>query len=456
MTASQIRTKARDLCRDATAAAEAGRMPFDVTHRPGWHTQTAGDGSTTVPLACSSCKNPAACTWEGAASYRPKTAQFKLRCIGQRDPSGQRKKGGAVTPAQRAVLDSSLSKTAFGRILALNRSEDSPPDKTQEQNRLRNKSRRVNSANKTQLKRALKFEEDDRSVFTVDDITDAIHAAGAVWRADLPLKEAVSGAFADESLDPDALLVLSFHTFERKSGKLGCCAVVSAKELMQVPPRLGNPNFLKVGIDATFKDIFGDWKLMPLGVLSKHLAVTTVDEGIRAKAWSTHCTPVLYCVANSDGAAAAEYLLHAFDHVPLTKLGSLSVAEASKTCPRRDENDDGHKAAMAIKLRSLCPRVPTSVNFMPIGRKASRQLAENSAQIPSARATSGIASKKSKRSCPAKFSRVGHGGSKSSSWSSNRCSRPARIARLCQNSIFSGRSSSNNLRQKGRWTLCSI
>ena len=118
----------------------------------------------------------------------------------------------------------------------------------------------------------------------------------------MPLQEVFAGALTDGSVESDDLQVLSFQTFARAAN--ACCAVVSTKELMQVPARLGNPDCIKVAVDATFKDIFGDWKLMPLGVPSKHLAVSTLDQGIHGKCWCTHCTPVLYCVTNSDGAEA--------------------------------------------------------------------------------------------------------------------------------------------------------
>ena len=349
MSAPQIRCKAREHCRDAEAARQAGRMPFDITHRPGWTTQKKPNGSILIPLSCSSCKDATKCTWQGVASYLPDPGCFELLCTGQHDPDGQRKKGGTVTAAQRAVLDASASANAFGRLVALNHMKDeSPPDKMQEKNRVKNRSRKACSAEKARLKKALKFEEDNRTAFTVDDIADAIRAAGVVWRADVALQEAVAGALTDDSVESDDLVVLSFQTFARASGKRGCCAVVTTKELLQVPARLGNPDYIKVAVDATFKDIFGDWKLMPLGVLSKHLALSTLDQGIRGKCWCTHCTPVLYCVTNSDGAVACEHLLHAFDHVPLAKLGCLSAAEAGKTCPRRDQSEDGGQAAASV------------------------------------------------------------------------------------------------------------
>ena len=166
---------------------------------------------------------------------------------------------------------------------------------------------------------------------------------------------------------------ISFQTFARVSGKRGCCAVVSTKELLRVPPRLGNPDFLKVAVDATFKHIFGDWKLMPLGVLSKHLAPTTLDEGIRGKSWCTHCTPVLYCVTNSDGAASCEYLLRAFDHVPLGKLGCLSTADAAEACPRRDEHDPDPSDAEGAASISSCSHIRQFHADWPKGLEATRR-----------------------------------------------------------------------------------
>ena len=44
---------------------------------------------------------------------------------------------------------------------------------------MRNKSRK--ESNTAHLRKALKFEEDDRSQFTVNDIVEAIRAAGVIW-----------------------------------------------------------------------------------------------------------------------------------------------------------------------------------------------------------------------------------------------------------------------------------
>ena len=357
MTAQQIRAKARGHCQDAEAAHAAGRLPFDITHRPGWQTVRSKDGSICVPLLCSSCKTAEKCTWEGAASYSAPTKVFALRCSGDHDPAGQRKKGGTVTPVQRALLNSSNSCHAMGRLVEVNKLPESPPDARQEQNRRRNGTRRRFQEETAGLRKKLRFEADERTSFTPDDIFDAIRDTDAKWRADLPLRGAVRGALQDDALEPDDLLILSTHTFTRASGKPGCCIVVATKELMQVPLRLSNPDFVKVAVDATFRDIFGDWKLIPLGVLSKHIGSTTLDGGLKANSWCTHCTPVLYCVTNSDSAISCEHLLRAFNEVPLSKIGLLSYANACKVSARRDADPNSPDAVAPAASVASCSHI---------------------------------------------------------------------------------------------------
>ena len=94
MSVSQVRSKAREHCQDAKNAREAGRLPFDVTHRPGWKALTDADGSIHVPFKCSSCKDSTKCSWEGAASYLAQTGHFALRCTGQHDPGRTTQKMG--------------------------------------------------------------------------------------------------------------------------------------------------------------------------------------------------------------------------------------------------------------------------------------------------------------------------------------------------------------------------
>ena len=358
LTAKEVRAKAQEHCRSLKAAADAGRLPFDVSQRPGWVSQKDKNGSVAVPLVCTSCQDPKKCTWVGGACYNSQTMHFELRCASDHDPAGQRKKGGTVTPTQRAKLDASVSSSAKGRLVSINKEPCDPPTEPQEQNRLKNlKRRRREQQCQSKDGEEDAAEMDDRAHFTVDDIREAITASGACWRADMPLKEAVQGALADESLDSDELLVLSFHTFPRTSGKQGCCVVVSTKELLLVPPSLSNPNYLKVGTDATFKDLFGDWKLMPLGLLTKRLSVTTLERGVQGTSWCTHCTPVLYCVTNSDGAVSCEHLLRAFDQVPLARIGPLATAAASVHCLRRDAgsgpNAQGSTTASCTHIRQL-------------------------------------------------------------------------------------------------------
>ena len=191
--------------------------------------------------------------------------------------------------------------------------------------------------------------------YSADDIKEALLLSGVKWFADLPMDEAVKAALeydvASESehedqaegckdvLPQDRLVVLAFKTFRLKSGKKGCTVLLSTPELLRNPQRLANQKYLKIAIDATFKDLFGDWKLLPLGFLSKHLAATTLEEGLQATSWATRCTPVIYGVSNTEAHQSYDMLLECFNCVPLETLGKFNPSE--QDCPRVDHESVG-------------------------------------------------------------------------------------------------------------------
>ena len=117
--------------------------------------------------------------------------------------------------------------------------------------------------------------------------------SGATWldqldQGDGALEEAMRIAAGEDALPAqegtdfapeDRLLVLAFRTFRLQSGKLGCTVLISTRALLRAAQRLANLQYLKIAVDATFKDLFGQWKLLPLGFLSKQLGPTTFENG---------------------------------------------------------------------------------------------------------------------------------------------------------------------------------
>jgi hypothetical protein len=359
MSEKQLREEAIALCRDKKMATQAGRTPFDCRGRAGWKA-VRDHGLLKVALECTSC-DPSKCTWEGAAIYDPRNPdnkRFIVKCNGSdtHDASGQKKKWGTLTPASRATLEESKAKTSFGRLISLGSSND-VLDPRQESARRRNKRHREVCKERNTLQNCPSQREkelDRLQEYSADDIKEALLLSGVKWFADLPMDEAVKAALeydvASESdpedqaegckvLPQDRLVVLAFKTFRLKSGKKGCTVLLSTPELLRNPQRLANQKYLKIAIDATFKDLFGDWKLLPLGFLSKHLAATTLEEGLQATSWATHCTPVIYGVSNTEAHQSYDMLLECFNCVPLATLGKFNPSE--QDCPRVDHESVG-------------------------------------------------------------------------------------------------------------------
>ena len=145
MTHADLRRKAREHTQSKEAAQSAGRLPFDVAHQAGWKVVTIGQ-IDHVPLQCSSCDMQAECPWLGFASYDHEAKLFALKSNGRAHAPVQRKKGGTVTPAQRAELKSSISICASGRLMSVNALPESPPTQQQESDRRKNERRRQASS----------------------------------------------------------------------------------------------------------------------------------------------------------------------------------------------------------------------------------------------------------------------------------------------------------------------
>ena len=163
-------------------------------------------------------------------------------------------------------------------------------------------------------------EIDDRAHFTVDDIREAIAASGACWRADMLLKEPIQGA-STKCPTPMNFVSSAFTRSPALPASRALCRDVSwcpRRNSCSCRRHWATRTF-KVGTDATFKDLFGDWKLMPLALLTKRLSRTTLERGIQGTSWCAHCMPMLCCITNSDAAASCEELMRAFDEVPLCK-----------------------------------------------------------------------------------------------------------------------------------------
>ena len=135
-----LRQKAREVCSDVKLAEEAGRLPFKCSMRSGWQA-IQEDNKLKIALDCTSCLNPKACKWKGAAIFDA-SDPHNLRCIircngsGTHDPAGQRSMSGTGTAAQKAQMDADKARTALARLANLKSPDSSTlPDPHHEASR---------------------------------------------------------------------------------------------------------------------------------------------------------------------------------------------------------------------------------------------------------------------------------------------------------------------------------
>ena len=100
-----------------------------------------------------------------------------------------------------------------------------------------------------------------------------------------------------------ALHCVRHETYRLDSGKLAFTAVLTSPMLLRTLFLLENPHYIKLATDATWKDLFQDWCLMPIGVLSKQYAVSRYSAA-KLPSWSTHFSEVLLLVSTTESKQA--------------------------------------------------------------------------------------------------------------------------------------------------------
>ena len=98
-----------------------------------------------------------------------------------------------------------------------------------------------------------------------------------------------------------ALRCVRHETYRLDSGKLAFTAVLTSPMLLRALFLLENPHYIKLA--AAWKDLFQDWCLMPIGVLSKQYAVSRYS-GAKLPSWSTHFSEVLLLVSTTESKQA--------------------------------------------------------------------------------------------------------------------------------------------------------
>ena len=290
----------------------------------------ASNADLVLPLKCTACENSKAdpCLWQGEAKYHRATTQLVISWCGAH---GERQaKGGRIATAeQEEILDQSKARQVQGRLVAINKiSDNSPPGKTQEQSRKKNVSFRRKK--KKGIRPPLWSQ---KKVWSNEDIEDALleHCADA-RNGNLP-----------QELDKLALLSLDKYTDDE--GKPCICAVITSRRLFETPKLLTNKNYVKIALDATFRELFGSFVTIPVGVLSKHYGHTTVDLGDNVKidmpAFTTHFSPCLYVLASGENQRAAQRGLERVGDAPLDDAGRRmgpSIRQVHQDFAKSEEN----------------------------------------------------------------------------------------------------------------------
>ena len=267
-----------------------GEKPFKVSVMSGF--KFPGNKTPTyVLLQCSSCAiEESTCSWRGVIEYSAQSSKSLIKAEGVH-ASKQRKASGVMTEARRATLKKTRARSALGRLVALNDEPDSPPTQRQE------KARKCNEAFRQRRKAQAAAPEVKAfpSEHTCEDILDAMRAAGVLLECPVP----PSDIEAADNRDEHTLYCLEYRSFRTDAGKTAFAAVFSTPALASALRMLDNPHHVKLGTDATFKDVFQDYCLIPLGVLSNQY-VTSRQGGCKIPSWSSHVSPVLYALSSAD------------------------------------------------------------------------------------------------------------------------------------------------------------
>ena len=244
-------------------------------------------------LTCSSCAG--GCTWQGFADYDASTAMFALRASGSHGDR-QRKSAGVLTQQQRCLLMRSRARTALGRLAVLNDLAVSPPSKKQEANRHKNARRGLPAvAAPTQ------------TVQVRQDILDVLQKANVA-------ESTPEECFQAFDREPHRLYCVSQATFHIKDRE-ACAFCLTTPTMCRTTDFLQNALYIKVGADATFKDVARGWSLIAVGVYSRTYETTRYQK-TKIPSWCTHFNPVLYVLTSSDSAPAYELAFRALAALP--------------------------------------------------------------------------------------------------------------------------------------------
>ena len=94
-------------------------------------------------------------------------------------------------------------------------------------------------------------------------------------------------------------MVLLASSIWSENGADHCVYVFSSVECLCTWSKLNNQQHGKLCADGTFKQVFGKWCVIPLGVLSKHRAKTT-SGGRLTMAWATCISPLLWVISSGE------------------------------------------------------------------------------------------------------------------------------------------------------------
>ena len=234
-------------------------------------------------LTCSACAEQTACSWVGEITVDTDSNLYSLRHYGKHSPSSQVSRYNTMTSDQEAAFRNSKATTAMGKLAAVCRMEDPPPDPSQVQSWLKRQKK---------LERAASQIEEEPDAYTVAHV-------------DLLLDQFGLKSLADTDDDLEACL-LGRSVWE-EDGKERCAFAFGSRESLRILGKLKNKRYIILCGDATWKQLFAQWCLIPIGVVTKRYGKTTQKGSVPSSAWASHLSPVIWVVAS--GELAGAYML---------------------------------------------------------------------------------------------------------------------------------------------------
>jgi len=293
---------------------------------------------------CTSCDNSAEpkCSWKGWSVYNANNKCWQLHASGAHGVQ-QTKAKRPLTAEQEDLLMESQARNVQGRLVALNHTQRSPPSKKQARSFHKNKRFRQKLASRSvQLPEAT-----DKEEWTVEDIMEALrkHTVDAVGIDPASLE-----------VDPDQLLLLGTTRWvEEKTKRPGFAAVLSTKQILSTPQRLDNKRYIKIACDATFRELFGNWCTVNVGVLTKHWGETVVDtheEHVhKATTWATTYSPLVYVMASSEAGPAVELGLKAIGEIKIDDSGAKMgprIRQMHQDWAKQQESARQHQMSVSV------------------------------------------------------------------------------------------------------------